>query len=132
MPHKFIILIISAVLLLGNGCSPKANTHTEYHEQSPEETSQVTKAIFTDNQIGQTIKTYPEIEAFFSRFSQASRSDTSIDAMDFLSIEAMMQSMDSAKMLDGFNFIERRQFKKGLTRGLQSFGLSMKQMAFVS
>lgn len=127
LPRPVRITLLSALFL--SSCDRRKEYGIEYKESTLEQTVEAASAAFAES--GEQVETEPQIEALFTRMGRAARSSGPLSADEYISIDAMLETAESAGLLAGLSASEKRGFRKGFHKAVSShMPASLRQMAY--
>jgi hypothetical protein len=111
-------------------CKKSETSGIEYHDESLEETVASTKEVFGSENASEAGNATAGIGNFFIRLGRAARSDGVMELDRFLSIDGMIQALESGGLFEGMSSRDKKGFQAGFRKGAGSLGGALKQMAF--
>lgn len=122
------IALITCLLFGVVSCERKKSPSVGYNEISHEQSVADAKVAFAGH--GAEIDVEPEIQSFFTKLGQASKSEIKFETSDYISVDAMIESAEAANVFDGMDSSFKRGFISGFRKGLSNIERSFQQMAF--
>lgn len=122
---------LASVCVVLAACSSNEPSNVEFREQDPAETAAAARIVFSESLAPELpTATSTAIDGFFTRLGHATRAEGEIEVGDFISGDAIFESLSKSGVLDGLEGRQLAAFKRGFLQGLGSFSTSLKHMAF--
>ena len=126
-----LAIILTLAALITSSCKDSAEDKIGHNELSQQETDASIAIAFGNETTGTLTEIPPEINEFFKKLGQASRSEKKTKPNEFFSADAMLSAVLSTGSSDSLSAREKKQFKKSFRTTIKTYADPwVKQVAY--